>query len=405
MMRHRSPVALAALLLVLLALAALRPAAAAAQVVVLRVDPAAEPLCAAFEAALSDFGVVPDPGHFAEAQRRGLDPSGDEALGTLTPLLRVQLAVVPQSATRRAAVVEFRDGRSGASLGTASIGLSNRDLSAAGRKRLRSAVARRLGLEQPGGGPPPPAAEPEAEPGAPPADAGAEPAASEARALQMRVFAGAGMGTRALEWPMAGERIAVDTGAFAAVDLGASLAFAVSDSVSLGPEFNYQTSLDHEITELHIAGAPESMGVRSHRFEALIVPAFHFGQDSGWQIAPALGYGVRNLRPDVHHLLTPSSSIGGPLLRLVLRIPFGKRLGLRLGPEAQWVLVGDELQELGIESSGLGFGADVRFEIAITDTLGVELTYREAHAMLPSSQGDDATDVERYATARLSGEL
>ena len=406
MMARRPTLLLATLLLALLAQAALRPAAAAAQVVVLRVDPAAESLCEMLEGALSDFGLIADPGHFAEAQRRGLDPSGDEALATLTPLLNVQLAVVPQSANPTAALVEFRDGRSGASLGTASIPLDDGGLSSKGRDVLRAEVAQRLGLAPQGGAPPP--VQPEPVPGAPGGQASPaveEASGSEPDALRMRVYGGAGMGTRTLEWPMAGERIAVETGAYAAVELGASLAFALGESVTLGPEFNYQTSLDHEITEMHVAGVPETMGIRSHHFDALLVPTFHFGADNGWYLAPAFGYGVRNLRPDVHHLLTPSSSIAGPLVRLELRIAFGASVGLRLAPEAQWVLVGDELEELGIESSGLGFGGNAALEIAISDAIWIELTYREAHASLPSSQGDDATDVERYVTARLRGEL
>ena len=55
--------------------------AGAQAIVVLRVEPAAEPLCEALEQGLSGFQLTADPGYFGEARRRGLDPSSDACPG------------------------------------------------------------------------------------------------------------------------------------------------------------------------------------------------------------------------------------------------------------------------------------------------------------------------------------
>jgi hypothetical protein len=380
---------------------------ASAQVAVLRVDPAAETLCQDLELALAEFGIAPDPGYFAEAQRRGLDPSSDEALTLLTPPLQVQLAVVPQASDARSVTVEFRDGTSGAPLGTARIPFERGALGTRGSRllidRVRELLAARADTAQP-----PPLqsdapAEPEAEP-----DAEAEPE-SEPEAdgdehetgLIARAYTGIGLGTRDLEWPSSGEMRVVETGAFVAVEAGAAFALALSDALALGPELVYQTSLDHEIDEEHIAGETQHMGIRAHRFEALLSLTVGVGKSRNFRIAPALGYGVRALHPEVHHLLTPSYSLTGPLVRITLRIPFGDSLALRLAPELQYLLVGDALEELGVSSSGFAFGGDAALELTLSTHLAIELTFRQANAIMSSALGPDSTDVERFASLRV----
>jgi hypothetical protein len=377
---------------------------AAAQVVVLRVDPAAEPLCQAIEAALGNQALAPDPGYFAEAQRQNVDPSSDGALTLLVPLLGVRLAVIPQSATAAAALVEFRDGQTGANLGTASIPLEyNGAVGWQGQRLLQLEVQRRLGGQP--GAPAPPAADPsQSQPEAEGGDGIGEGADTEGGAsgedeLYLRVFGGAGMAMRNISWPSAGETLKVETGPFMAVELGASFGLKLSPSFELGPELVYQTSLDHQITETHIDGASDTLGVRSHRFEALLAFGFLFGD--GFRIAPEVGFALRNLRPAVHHLLTPSYTLSGPLFRLSARIPLGDVVAFQLAPEVQYVLVGDAFQELGMQSTGLAFGGQASFEVALSHEYVIELVYREAHALVPSTMGDDATDIERFATARF----
>lgn len=372
---------------------------ASAQVAVLRVDPAAEPLCADFELVLAEFGVAQDPGYLDEAQRRGLDPTSDQALTLLTPPLQVQLAVVPLSSDSESVSVDFRDGGSGASLGTAAIPLEGGVIGQDGSQLLIAQVRERLAAGAGSGQAPPP-------PGEPPAEDGGEVAEPDAGApgetqLLAGVYAGVGLGTRELRWPVPGEMLAVDTGAFVAVEVGAALGLQLSDAVALGPEFVYQTSLDHEVDEMHIAGETQTMALRAHRFEGLLALTFRLGKSGGFRIAPAVGYGVRALHPEVHHLITPSYSLTGPLVRVALRIPFGDSLALRLAPELQYVLVGDALEERGVASSGLAFGGDAALELVLSARISTELTFRQAHAVMASSLGDDSTDVERFATLRV----
>jgi hypothetical protein len=380
---------------------------AAAQVVVLRVDPAAEPISQQLEAALSELGLMPDPGYFMEAQRQGLDPTSDHALSLLTPPAGARLAVVPRAEDQRSLVVEFRDGRSGASLGNATLPLARGQLRSAGRKRLIDEVNARMsgGGWSPAG--PPGELGVDAAPAPPDValDAVAEgehadgpPNGSTETGLRLRAFAGAGLGTRDVEWPVPGETRAVETGGFVAVELGAAFALELDEAFALGSELVYQTSLAHQLDEIHIAGASDELHVRMHRFAAVL--ELIIGGDDGVRVAPGLGYGVRALHPEVHHLLTPSYSLTGPLARLALRIGFGESLALRLAPEVQWVMVGDALEALGVASSGISIGGDAALELVLSPALALELGYREAHAIMSSSLGDGASDVERFTTLR-----
>lgn len=386
-------------LLVAVALALLASSRASAQVVVLRIDPAAEEMSQQLESALSPFGLVPDPGYFAEAQRQGLDPASDQALQLLTPPAGAQLAVVPRGNDDQSVQIEFRDGRSGASLGTADIPLVKGQLGPEGQQALSNEVSGRLGTAPPGA--PPVTGNGGGAAGAPVEQDGSTAAGPGETALEIHAYAGAGLGARSLEWPSAGETWSVSTGAFLAVELGAGFAIAPSRSFAIGPELAYQTSLDHEVDETHVAGAMDTLRIRAHRFAGLLALTFKLGSSGGFRIVPAIGYGMRNLRPEVHHLLTPSYSLGGPLVRLGFRIPFGDSVALRLAPEVQLISVGDALEERGVSSSGLAFGGEAELEIALTAKLGLELSFREAHAIMSSSQGDDASDVERFSTVRV----
>jgi hypothetical protein len=375
--------------------------AASAQVAVPRIEPTAEPLCADLELALAEFGIAPDRGYFDEARRRGLDPGSDQALTLLTPPLQAQLAVVPVASDGASVTVDFRDGASGAGLGTAAIPLERGALGDRGSRALiaqvRELLAAGAGSSQP---PDTGFVEPAAEEEDGEGENGAEGAEDEL-GLLARAYAGIGLGTRNLDWPSSGETRAVQTGAFVAVEVGAAFAFALSEALALGPQLAYQTSLAHEIEETHIAGEAQRMDLRAHRFEALLALTIGFGESRRFRIAPALGYGVRALHPEVHHLLTPSYSLTGPVARVTVRIPFGDSLALRLAPEVQIVAVGDALEELGVEGSGIAFGGDAALELALFAHFATELAFRQAHAVMHSSLGGDSTDIERFATLRV----
>ena len=230
-------------------------------------------------------------------------------------------------------------------------------------------------------------------------DEGAEPEADESQ-LVVRVFGGVGLGTRDFTFQTPAELRSVETGPFAALEVGASFLFAVSDSFSLGPMLVYQTSFAHEIEETHIAGASDELGIRSHRFDATLAATIAIGS-AGFRLALAAGVAVQNLRPEVHHLLTPAYSSMGPLGRLIVRIPFTQSFALRLAPEVAWMVPGYSLEELGLRDSGLLVGGEIAFELAVSDSLALELAARDALAWLPSSIGEDATDNGMFATTRV----
>lgn len=238
----------------------------------------------------------------------------------------------------------------------------------------------------------------------PPADAGENGTAAAAESSNddvrpvIRVYGGAGMGTRSFEWPAAGERRAVATGLFAALELGIWFLIGLSDTVALGPAFAYQTSIAQEVDETHIAGQPDTLRIRAHRFDATF--AVQVGSRSGFQVTPAVGVAMHNLRPEVHHLLTPNYSLVGPVFRIAFRIPIGP-IALRIAPEAHWLVTDDPLAEIGVRGGGPAAGAELALEIPLVRMLALEFTARDVRAWLASREGSKATDTGFFATTRL----
>jgi hypothetical protein len=375
--------------------AVLAPSAiASAQVVVVRVDPAADEVSEALESGLERWGLMPDPGYFSEARRLGLNPTSDGALERLVPPLRTLLAIVPRAGTSESVIVEFRDGGTGASLGDATIPLEDGELGDDGRRALDREVGGRLGA--------PPMAAGSDMPGDA-ADDGSGTLASpersddEVRPL-LRVYGGAGIGTRSFDWPSAGERLAVETGPFAALELGIRFFIGMSDTVALGPAFAYQTSIAHEVEETHIAGQPDTLRIRAHRLDATF--AVQVGSRSGFQVTPAIGVAMHSLRPEVHHLLTPNYSLVGPVFRIAFRIPIGP-IALRIAPEVQWLVTDDPLEEIGVKGGGPAAGAELALVFPLIRAFALELTARDVRAWLPSREGAKATDTGLFATTRL----
>ena len=359
---------------------------ASAQVVVVRLDPAAQPVSEALESGLDDWGVTPDPGYYDEAMREGLNPASDDALERLIPPLRARLALVPRSGDDTAVLVEFRDGSTGASLGDATIPLEAGGLGEAGHRALDSEIRGRLGAPRAA------ASGSEAETTA--AESGAE---SSLRPL-LRVYGGLGLGTRSFDWPGASERLAVDMGFFPALDAGIRFMVGIGNTFALGAAFAYQTSFATEIEEAHLAGQPDTLRVRAHRFDATFET--QIGHRDGFQVTPGVGVATHNLRPEVHHLRTPSYSLVGPVLRVGFRIPLGP-LALRVAPEAQWLFTDDPLVEIGVSGSGPALGGELALQFPIARTLALEVASRGVRAWLPARDASKATDTGFFATTRL----
>jgi hypothetical protein len=386
-------------------------AVARAQVAVLRIDPEAEEVCRDVEAALNGVGLVADPGYLSEAREQGVDPASDTSLELITPLLQIKLAVVPLYVDDGSIQLEYRDGRNGARLGTAGVPRERGKLGPRGRAQIKREVVTHLGTVLSGSAEPADAQlDPVNESGDTAAlelDAAAEggEAPDKPRALRIRIHAGMGLGTRDVDWTADGRAERVALGAFPAFDLGLSLAFRLSDAVALAPRVDYQSSLAfHEVEEARMAAPADRVGVRAHRFAAVLALPILFDGESSASIAPALGLGIRNLRPEVHHLSTPAYSLAGPLAQLELSIPMGDAVALRVMPEAQWLFVGEGLHERDVNDTGLSLGGELALTIEVLDALSVELSYREAHALLSSLDGS-AGDIERFVTLRAVAEL
>ncbi|HKU43146.1 MAG TPA: hypothetical protein VJR89_33530 [Polyangiales bacterium] len=216
--------------------------------------------------------------------------------------------------------------------------------------------------------------------------------------LRVRVSIGAGVGRLSFDWPAEGQTRSVQTGAFAAIDLGIGFAVATSPLFSIGTQLEYQSSIGSEVEETHSGGATDTLRIRAGRFAGLLVTEFRVGI---LRVAPGVGYSTRSLRPEVHHLLTPSYNLQGPLGRIALRFALGDQFAIRIAPELQYLFVSDSLQELGMQGGGLSFGAELAFELRISETLGLEAAARDAHASLPAIVDQTSNEVGQFAVLRL----
>jgi len=230
-------------------------------------------------------------------------------------------------------------------------------------------------------------------------------APAEQEAWALRLSAGLGVGTRDFDLPMDDVVYQTTTDAFPAMDLGFELQHAASRSVRLGLLVRYQSSLAHGIVEQHTDGSQHAVPARAHRVELAFTPSLALDAEGRWVLGAAIGCAVRGFRPAAH-LVTPGYTLAGPHLRAELRLPIaGKLLGLRLGPEAQWIaFVGSELRARGVASQGVGLGAEATLELSL-ERFTIHAGYRELHSMLDSAQAQSFQDVERFVTARVSGVL
>jgi hypothetical protein len=230
--------------------------------------------------------------------------------------------------------------------------------------------------------------------------------AAPAFAWELRLAAGAGIGTRALDLPRDGVVYETRTRIFPAADLGFALEHELSTAVRLGLRARYLTSIGLRITEQHTGGSTHTQNLRSHRLELSLAPTFRLDARGRWQLSAAIGYGGCDLRPEIH-LQTPGYGLAGPFLRVELQFPLGAdRVRLRLGPEAQWIVqVGRELTHEGFANSGLGAGGTAALEVVLGKRWIIEAAYSELHAWLDSPQPESLVDVSRFVTARLSGAL
>ena len=233
------------------------------------------------------------------------------------------------------------------------------------------------------------------------------------RTILLHVDLGAGLGFRELEWPLGAGVGTVSLGPSAALDLGLEMIYDPQGSLSVGIEMRYQSTVGATVDEYQIAGVERSMGIRSARYEALLVPRFDLAE--AFKLGFGLGYGLRGLRthvhdqepPTEHNLQTPDYTLAGPVARVSAMLVFGDVVTVKLEPEVQLLVsVGSELTNRGAGGGGVSLGGQASVVFRIIDHLSLYLSYREAHAAIGGKEGKaDTSDMERFVTAGVRGGL
>jgi hypothetical protein len=122
-------------------------------------------------------------------------------------------------------------------------------------------------------------------------------------------------------------------------------------------------------------------------------------------LAFPIGFGFEAFTPETDQYGVVEYSFGGPFLRPELWLDLGEQVSLRVGPEAQWLLVIDNaLRRQKIGGQGLALGGQGSIEARLGSVFRLALVYRESHASIGGTRGD-FSNVERFLTARLAGAM
>jgi hypothetical protein len=230
--------------------------------------------------------------------------------------------------------------------------------------------------------------------------------------MTFELNAGLGVGTRSYERPYGVRPQALETTPFVALDLSVRAKRCTSGCATaryaLELLLRYHTSLGMKVEQPLLFALPSEVDARSSRLELSLGPVFRLGaSQESIAIAVPIGASVRALQAPHRDLPLPSYLLFGPHLRIEARAALGDSLALRAGPELQWIaMVSERLQNDGTASTGFAVGFELAASAALSSWLGLELAYRQAHAMLSGQRGRaDFEDIERYVTLQLSGRL
>jgi len=224
--------------------------------------------------------------------------------------------------------------------------------------------------------------------------------------VRFSAFAGAGAGTRSFRRPVKGMGVQrLDDVLFPALDAGLRVTAWPAQAFSLEFLLRYQTSIGMRVEQQPLFALGNYVSVRASRVELSVAPQFRLG-DTPSSVAFLLpvGFALRTFWPEVHALPVPGYTLGGPQARAELAIPFLDIVTLRFGPEVQWIVMIDQsLQNDGLANQGVAFGGEALLQFQVSTLLGIELTYRESHALVLTSVTDETFfDVERFFTGRVS---
>ena len=233
------------------------------------------------------------------------------------------------------------------------------------------------------------------------------PKAGADAGIAFLLHVGGGVGSRSILVPASPMRAGgngIDTTFAPALDVNATLEFALSNSLFVRVGGAYRTLFALNAGYVDQVGAPAQSALSSH--SVVVGGALGYltnGADSlGLQLF--LGWAYRGMSASEPSL--PSASVQGPAIRPELHIPFGNGVvSLRIAPE--FILVVGASADLpanvaGLESVGFAFGGEATFDIRISKTVGLGVQFRESRALVPSGWGTSATENERYISGRLN---
>jgi hypothetical protein len=222
---------------------------------------------------------------------------------------------------------------------------------------------------------------------------------------RVELSAGIGVGTRGFERPTPTGVQVLETTPFAAADLTLRLEARRTEALQLGGLLRYRSSLAMTVEAQPLFALTREVPARSSHFEVSVVPALRLGADRrGPRLALPLGISARTFWTETHDASTFGYSLIGPHVRPELWCPFGPFM-LRVGPELQWIVAIDRaLRRDGVSGQGVSLGAEASVALALHEAFGLELSYRQAHALI-AGRGEraDFDDTERYVTLRLAG--
>ena len=227
-----------------------------------------------------------------------------------------------------------------------------------------------------------------------------------ARALRLRLGVGAGYGSLGYRRPIAvGQEVLPDT-AFAAVGVSVALQLLPTDVLSFEVQAAYQTSIGMTLEIDPLFALPEQVSTRFQYFEAGVTPVLRLSESlDGLAFALPLSLGIRSFAPRVREYSIERFQLGGPQAGLEARVALGDLVSLRIGPQAQWVLmIKSGLADRGACCQGLTIGGQGLLEAKIGSVLRAQLSYRQAHTFVPIATLGFRS-VERFLMARLAGEI
>lgn len=218
--------------------------------------------------------------------------------------------------------------------------------------------------------------------------------------VTVQVSAGLGIGTREMQRAIAAGLQSIDAGMFPAADLGMRVDVNAQSRLSWSVLTRYQTTLYDVVQEHPPLAPPSEVHVRSHHVELGLEPTLHSGNPDDWALGLNVGYCLRIFWTDVHNLATPRQMLTGPYVRPEFELPFLERFLLRVGPELFWILTMDQkLRRTGEQTPGIALGFQAQLSVQLTTHYGLELLYRESHAV----GFENLTDIERFLTLSFTG--